>query len=108
METQEWYSKGQNQNVKRETNHQSTESSRYISVKNQNQREVRGIQYQQNPARENYYRRPRRNNYDYRPQRRNRYEVEEDNYIRNTRSEGIPTESTAMSPNLYDKRYSGN
>jgi hypothetical protein len=41
--------------------------------------------------------------------------VEEDNYIRNTRSEGIQTESRNygeerrnMSPNLYDRRYSGN
>jgi hypothetical protein len=64
METQELYNKGQNQNLKRGiNNNNSTESSRYTSGRNLNQREVRGIQYQQNPARERDYRRPRRNNY---------------------------------------------
>jgi hypothetical protein len=61
MQTQELYNKGQNQNSKCGTNNNSTESSRYTCGRNQNQSQVRGIQYQQNPAREHYYRRPRRN-----------------------------------------------
>jgi hypothetical protein len=70
--------------------------------------EVRGIQYQQNPARENYYRRPRRNNYT----------AERENEISNARrsmpaSQITATERSlekgrATSPRRNDQQHSGN
>jgi hypothetical protein len=108
METQELYNKGQNQNSKRGTNNHSTEPSRYTSGRNQNQREVRGIQYQQNPAREHYYRRSRRNNYT----------VERENGISNagcsmpdsqfTSAERSLESKRATSPRRNDQQHSGN
>jgi hypothetical protein len=81
--------------------------TRYTENQNQDQRQVRRIQYQQNPAREHCYQRPERNNYG----------IERENGISNARFSINYTQTAlndnsmerrATSPRRNDQQHSGN
>jgi hypothetical protein len=75
-ETCELYNKGQSQNSAHAHNDSRFESTRYLRGQNQDQVQIRRIQYQQNPVSDNYCRQPRRNFYG----------VERGNVMSNARS----------------------
>jgi hypothetical protein len=56
METCELYNKGQSQNSAHGHDDSRFESTRYMGGQNQDQAQIRRIQYQQNPVSDNYYR----------------------------------------------------